>query len=91
MLGSEMFGGDGGRRGDLLGGRELRTRRQRRLLGDPRPPKRLFTPEIKRYLKAWLVRRRDHPYPSREEKKDLAFETGLTYIQVTTFAFSLKM
>lgn len=47
-----------------------------------RPQKRLFTPEIKRYLKDWLVRRRDNPYPNREEKKCLAHETGLTYIQV---------
>lgn len=47
-----------------------------------RPQKRLFTPEIKRYLKDWLVRRRDNPYPNREEKKYLSRETGLTYIQV---------
>lgn len=47
-----------------------------------RPVKRLFTPEIKRMLKDWLVRRRDNPYPSRDEKKALANKTGLTYIQV---------
>lgn len=47
-----------------------------------RPIKRLFTPEIKRMLKDWLVRRRENPYPSREEKKSLAQKTGLTYIQV---------
>lgn len=47
-----------------------------------RPVKRLFTPEIKRMLKDWLVRRRDNPYPSREEKKALAIKTGLTYTQV---------
>lgn len=33
-------------------------------------------------LKDWLVRRRENPYPSREEKKSLAVKTGLTYIQV---------
>ncbi|XP_037024644.1 homeobox protein Mohawk isoform X3 [Bradysia coprophila] len=33
-------------------------------------------------LKDWLVRRRDNPYPSREEKKALAIKTGLTYIQI---------
>lgn len=36
-------------------------------------------------LKDWLVRRRDNPYPSREEKKALAIKTGLTYIQVYNF------
>lgn len=34
-------------------------------------------------LKDWLVRRRENPYPSREEKKSLAQKTGLTYIQVS--------
>lgn len=38
--------------------------------------KRLFTPEIKKMLKDWLVRRRENPYPSRDEKKILAVETG---------------
>lgn len=47
-----------------------------------RPIKKLFTPEIKRMLKEWLVRRRDNPYPSREEKKTLALEAGLTYTQI---------
>uniref|UniRef100_A0A182NP26 Homeobox domain-containing protein n=1 Tax=Anopheles dirus TaxID=7168 RepID=A0A182NP26_9DIPT len=47
-----------------------------------RPVKRLFTPEIKRMLKDWLVRRRENPYPNREEKKLLAVETGLTYTQI---------
>lgn len=27
-------------------------------------------------LKDWLVRRRENPYPSREEKKTLAHDTG---------------
>ncbi|XP_073825856.1 uncharacterized protein [Musca autumnalis] len=48
----------------------------------PRAAKRLFTPEIKRMLKEWLVRRRENPYPSREEKKRLAIDTGLTYTQI---------
>ncbi|XP_075152961.1 uncharacterized protein LOC142226711 isoform X2 [Haematobia irritans] len=33
-------------------------------------------------LKEWLVRRRENPYPSREEKKRLAIDTGLTYTQI---------
>ncbi|XP_030036204.2 uncharacterized protein LOC115451930 [Manduca sexta] len=65
--------------------RPVRNRRytRRSLVVGQRPQKRLFTPEIKRYLKDWLVRRRDNPYPnSREEKKYLSRETGLTYIQI---------
>jgi hypothetical protein len=47
-----------------------------------RPPKRLFTTEIKRKLKEWLVKRRRNPYPTRDEKQALAKETGLEYSQV---------
>ncbi|GBP96069.1 hypothetical protein EVAR_68467_1 [Eumeta japonica] len=63
--------------------RPVRNRRctRRNFVSGQRPPKRLFTPEIKRYLKDWLVRRRDNPYPNRDEKKFLAHDTGLTYIQ----------
>ncbi|XP_053619159.1 homeobox protein Mohawk isoform X2 [Plodia interpunctella] len=64
--------------------RPVRNRRytRRSLVAGQRPQKRLFTPEIKRYLKDWLVRRRENPYPNREEKKFLSHETGLTYIQI---------
>lgn len=55
----------------------------RRILEDQKQSKRLFTPEIKRFLKSWLVRRRKNPYPNRSEKKDLALKTGLTYVQVS--------
>lgn len=59
------------------------ARFHRRVYGEEkRPLKRLFTPEIKRFLKDWLIRRRDNPYPNRDEKKSLAVQTGLTYIQV---------
>lgn len=56
-----------------------------------RPIKRLFTPEIKRMLKDWLVRRRENPYPSRDEKKSLAQKTGLTYIQVSSSLTTLTI
>ncbi|XP_050084501.1 uncharacterized protein LOC126570625 [Anopheles aquasalis] len=67
--------------------RPVRNRKRSRKAWPPgdthgRPVKRLFTPEIKRLLKDWLVRRRDNPYPNREEKKLLAIETGLTYTQI---------
>lgn len=56
-----------------------------------RPQKRLFTPDIKRHLKDWLVRRRENPYPNREEKKHLSQETGLTYTQVHTNIYVVYM
>ncbi|KAF5293136.1 hypothetical protein FQA39_LY13746 [Lamprigera yunnana] len=64
--------------------RSIRNKKynRRTYLEDKRPPKRLFTPEIKKFLKDWLIRRRDNPYPNRDEKRSLAIQTGLTYIQV---------
>lgn len=51
-------------------------------LSGHRHTKKLFTPDIKRSLKKWLVERRENPYPNRQEKKELADSTGLTYIQI---------
>ncbi|CAG9784305.1 unnamed protein product [Diatraea saccharalis] len=79
VLGKQQNREDGGK-----SSRPVRNRRytRRSLVAGQRPQKRLFTPEIKRYLKDWLVRRRENPYPNREEKKTLAHDTGLTYIQI---------
>ncbi|XP_060517835.1 putative iroquois-class homeodomain protein irx-1 isoform X2 [Cylas formicarius] len=64
--------------------RPVRNKRySRRMFGEEkRQIKRLFTPEIKKFLKDWLVRRRENPYPNRDEKRMLAVQTGLTYIQI---------
>ncbi|XP_014278956.1 homeobox protein Mohawk isoform X2 [Halyomorpha halys] len=68
--------------GDQRPSRTLRSRKYKRVFQDSHQTKRLFTPEIKKFLKAWLVRRRKNPYPNRSEKKDLALKTGLTYTQI---------
>ncbi|XP_049857119.1 homeobox protein Mohawk [Schistocerca gregaria] len=68
-----------------VGRRVLRSRRNRRACtsgAEQRLAKRLFTADIKQQLKRWLLRRRDNPYPSREEKRALALQTGLTYTQI---------
>ncbi|GAB0087286.1 uncharacterized protein DMENIID0001_015790 [Sergentomyia squamirostris] len=63
--------------------RPVRNRRRAWPPGDiHRPVKRLFTPEIKRLLKDWLIRRRDNPYPTRQEKSEISMQTGLTYTQI---------
>lgn len=68
--------------GDCRTSRTLRTRKYKRVFQESHQTKRLFTPEIKKFLKAWLVRRRKNPYPNRTEKKELALKTGLTYTQI---------
>ncbi|CAF1935180.1 unnamed protein product [Rotaria magnacalcarata] len=37
------------------------------------------------YLKKWLREHRSHPYPSNQEKSDLAKQSSITYDQVTTW------
>ncbi|KAJ8583892.1 kinase-like protein [Rhizopogon salebrosus TDB-379] len=42
------------------------------------------------YLKAWLHRHSDHPYPSEEEKKQLCHATGLTMSQVSNWMMNAR-
>jgi len=41
------------------------------------------------YLKAWLHRHSDHPYPSEEEKKQLCHATGLSMSQVSNWMINV--
>ena len=45
--------------------------------------------EAKDKLKQWLAHHVEHPYPTEEEKKELAAEAGMTMGQVTTFFVEL--
>ncbi|KAF7977692.1 hypothetical protein HWV62_33551 [Athelia sp. TMB] len=42
------------------------------------------------YLKAWLHRHSDHPYPSEEEKKQLCLATGLSMSQVSNWMINAR-
>lgn len=42
------------------------------------------------YLKAWLHRHSDHPYPSEEEKKQLCHVTGLSMSQVSNWMINVS-
>lgn len=41
------------------------------------------------FLKAWLHRHSDHPYPSEEEKKQLCHATGLSMSQVSNWMINV--
>ena len=41
------------------------------------------------YLKDWLLRHSDHPYPSEDEKKQLCQVTGLSMSQVTNWMINV--
>lgn len=43
------------------------------------------------YLKAWLHRHSDHPYPSEEEKKQLCNATGLSMSQVSNWMINVRV
>lgn len=42
------------------------------------------------FLKAWLHRHSDHPYPSEEEKKQLCNATGLSMSQVSNWMINVR-
>jgi hypothetical protein len=42
------------------------------------------------FLKAWLHRHSDHPYPSEEEKKQLCHATGLSMSQVSNWMINVR-
>jgi hypothetical protein len=57
-----------------------------------RPPRKRgkLPKETTDYLKAWLHRHSDHPYPSEEEKKQLCHATGLSMSQVSNWMINVS-
>jgi Homeobox KN domain len=45
--------------------------------------------ESKDKLKLWLSKHVEHPYPTEDEKKELAAEAGMTMGQVDSYTFIL--
>ena len=58
-----------------------------------RPPRKRgkLPKETTDYLKAWLHRHSDHPYPSEEEKKQLCNATGLSMSQVSNWMINVSI
>ncbi|KAF8553699.1 hypothetical protein OG21DRAFT_1509813 [Imleria badia] len=52
--------------------------------------RRKLPKELTDYLKAWLHRHSDHPYPSEEEKKQLCHATGLSMSQVSNWMINAR-
>uniref|UniRef100_A0A8D8R2K0 Homeobox protein Mohawk n=1 Tax=Cacopsylla melanoneura TaxID=428564 RepID=A0A8D8R2K0_9HEMI len=59
-----------------------RVKSNKHLDEDRKKDKQLLTPNIKRFLKTWLLDHKEYPYPDRYEKIMLAQETGLTIMQI---------
>jgi hypothetical protein len=61
------------------------------LVDRPQQRKRGKLPkETTDFLKAWLHRHSDHPYPSEEEKKQLCHATGLSMSQVSNWMINVR-
>lgn len=61
------------------------------LVDRPQQRKRGKLPkETTDFLKAWLHRHSDHPYPSEEEKKQLCHATGLSMSQVSNWMINVS-
>uniref|UniRef100_A0A8D8XKI7 Homeobox protein Meis3 n=1 Tax=Cacopsylla melanoneura TaxID=428564 RepID=A0A8D8XKI7_9HEMI len=67
-----------------------RVKSNKHLDEDRKKDKQLLTPNIKRFLKTWLLDHKEYPYPDRYEKIMLAQETGLTIMQVNTSTQAIK-
>jgi len=62
------------------------------LVDRPQQRKRGKLPkETTDFLKAWLHRHSDHPYPSEEEKKQLCHATGLSMSQVSNWMINVRL
>lgn len=58
-----------------------------------RPPQRKrgkLPKPVTDFLKDWLHRHSDHPYPSEEEKKQLCHATGLSMSQVSNWMINVS-
>ncbi|GFN82852.1 homeobox protein meis1-like [Plakobranchus ocellatus] len=54
--------------------------------GSKRNKKRGIFPKVAtNIMRAWLFQHLSHPYPSEEQKKQLAQDTGLTILQVNNW------
>lgn len=62
-----------------------------RSLVESAPRKRGKLPKhVTDYLKEWLHRHADHPYPSEDEKKQLCHTTGLSMSQVSNWMINVR-
>ena len=60
------------------------------LVDRPQRKRGKLSKETTDYLKAWLYRHSDHPYPSEDEKKQLCHATGLSMSQVSNWMINVS-
>ncbi|CAI4223576.1 unnamed protein product [Auanema sp. JU1783] len=58
--------------------------------GQKRKVPKVFSKEAITKFRAWLFQNLTHPYPSEEQKKQLASETGLTILQVNNWFINAR-
>lgn len=63
---------------------------QSQLVDRPQRKRGKLPKETTDYLKSWLHRHSDHPYPSEEEKKQLCHATGLSMSQVSNWMINAR-
>ncbi|KAI6219071.1 Homeobox protein unc-62 [Aphelenchoides besseyi] len=85
--GRESVGSEHGESGSTIGG--MNSSGEQRQNGRRRVPK-VFSKEAITKFRAWLFSNLTHPYPSEEQKKQLAQETGLTILQVNNWFINAR-
>uniref|UniRef100_A0A915C704 Homeobox protein unc-62 n=1 Tax=Parascaris univalens TaxID=6257 RepID=A0A915C704_PARUN len=74
---------DGGRESVLSDGQTTTN-------GSKRKVPKVFSKEAITKFRAWLFQNLTHPYPSEDQKKQLAHETGLTILQVNNWFINAR-
>lgn len=70
--------------------RALQPTSSSQLVDRPQRKRGKLPKETTDYLKAWLHRHSDHPYPSEDEKKQLCHATGLSMSQVSNWMINAR-
>ena len=63
---------------------------QSSLVDRPRKKRGKLPKATNDFLKDWLLRHSDHPYPSEDEKKQLCAATGLSMSQVSNWMINVR-
>ncbi|BBN08198.1 protein MpBELL2 [Marchantia polymorpha subsp. ruderalis] len=69
----------------------FKNERSRKWRDDPRKKKaNRLPPRATRLLSTWASEHLSHPNPSREQREDLAKESGVTYVQVSNWFMNFR-
>ncbi|KAL3112452.1 hypothetical protein niasHT_015937 [Heterodera trifolii] len=82
--------GSEGEQKPFVGGGQKRSAEESGAEGHRKKVPKVFSKEAISKFRAWLFNNITHPYPTEEQKKQLATETGLTILQVNNWFINAR-